>query len=77
MARAHDRLHLLGRCGQRDELRDGAVPGEAGASRADLSLTLKGVESNVALGDEAFALDVPAGARGLTLAELRQAGVLR
>ncbi len=58
-------------------LRLGATPGTTGASRADLSLTLKQVESNVALGDEAFTLTVPDGAKGLTLSELRQAGVLR
>jgi hypothetical protein len=58
-------------------VRLGAAPGETGPSRADLSLTLKQVETNVALGDEAFTLDVPAGARVLTLDELRQAGVLR
>jgi hypothetical protein len=48
-----------------------------GAPRADLTLTLKQVETNVALGPEAFTLAVPDGARGLTLSELRQAGVLR
>jgi hypothetical protein len=57
-------------------VRLGAAP-EAGASRADLSLTLEQVETNVALADEAFLLDVPDGARVLTLGELRQAGVLR
>jgi hypothetical protein len=54
-----------------------AAPGTGGKPRADLNLTLQGVETNVALGTEAFTLDVPAGARVLTLAELRQAGVLR
>jgi hypothetical protein len=58
-------------------VRLGAAPGTTGASRADLSLTLEQVEANVALGDEAFSLDVPAGATVLTLSELRQAGVLR
>jgi hypothetical protein len=58
-------------------VRLGATPGEPGPSRADLSLTLKQVEANVALGDEAFTIDVPAGATALTLGELRQAGVLR
>jgi len=64
-------------------LRLGAAPGNAGASgtpaapRADLSLTLQQVEPNVALGDDAFALAVPGGAKALTLSELRQAGVLR
>jgi outer membrane biogenesis lipoprotein LolB len=61
-------------------VRLGAVPGTTGttvASRADLTLTLQQVESNVALGDEAFTLPVPDGAKALTLAELRQAGVLR
>ena len=57
-------------------VRLGGAPG-AGASRADLTLTLKGVETNPALGPEAFTVDVPEGARGLTLSELRQAGVLR
>jgi hypothetical protein len=57
-------------------LRLGGAPG-AGASRADLTLTLKGVEINPVLGREAFTIDVPEGARGLTLSELRQAGVLR
>ena len=47
------------------------------APRADLTLTLEAVETNVALGPEAFTLAVPDGARGLTLSELRQAGVLR
>ncbi len=51
--------------------------GRPRASRADLSLSLEQVETNVALGDEAFTLAVPDGAKGLTLAELRQAGVLR
>ena len=57
-----------------------ATPGTAGtpgASRADLSLALQQVETNAALGDEAFALAVPDGAKVLTLIELRQAGVLR
>jgi len=58
-------------------LRLGATPGAAGASRADLSLTLKQVETNVALEADAFTLTVPDGAKGLTLGELRQAGVLR
>ena len=58
-------------------VRLGATPGTAGASRADLSLTLQQVETNVALGDEAFTLAVPDGAKVLTLSELRQAGVLR
>ena len=58
-------------------LRLGATPGASGASRADLTLTLKQVEPNVALGDDAFTLSVPAGAKGLTVGELRQAGVLR
>ena len=61
-------------------VRLGATPGAAGnpgASRADLSLTLQQVETNVALGDEAFAVTVPDGAKVLTLSELRQAGVLR
>jgi len=58
-------------------LRLGATPGASGASRADLTLTLKQVETNVALGDDAFTLSVPAGAKGLTVGELRQAGVLR
>jgi hypothetical protein len=54
-----------------------AAPGTGGKPRADLTLALSQVETNVALGPEAFTLDVPAGARVLTLAELRQAGVLR
>ena len=57
-----------------------ATPGTAGtpgASRADLSLALQQVETNAALGDEAFAVAVPDGAKVLTLSELRQAGVLR
>jgi hypothetical protein len=61
-------------------VRLGAAPaadGASAASRADLSLTLQQVETNVALGDEAFTLDVPDGAKVLTLSELRQAGVLR
>jgi hypothetical protein len=58
-------------------VRLGATPGPAGAARADLSLTLAQVEANVALGEEAFTLAVPDGARVLTLGELRQAGVLR
>jgi hypothetical protein len=58
-------------------VRLGATPGTAGASRADLSLTLEQVETNVPLGDDAFTLAVPDGARELTLGELRQAGVLR
>jgi hypothetical protein len=58
-------------------LRLGAAPGGATAPRADLTLTLQQVEANVALGAEAFTLQVPAGARELTLAELRQADVLR
>ena len=61
-------------------VRLGATPGTAGtsgASRADLSLTLQQIETNVALGDEAFTLAVPGGAKALTLGELRQAGVLR
>ncbi len=58
-------------------VRLGATPGTGGASRADLSLTLEQVETNVVLGDEAFTLAVPDGARVLTLDELRQAGVLR
>jgi hypothetical protein len=61
-------------------VRLGAAPGPAGtpgASRADLSLTLQQVETNVAVPDEAFSLAVPDGARVLTLSELRQAGVLR
>jgi hypothetical protein len=61
-------------------VRLGAAPAADGASassRADLSLTLQQVETNVALGDEAFTLDVPEGAKVLTLSELRQAGVLR
>lgn len=53
------------------------APGTPAASRADLSLSLEQVEANVALGDEAFTLAVPDGAKGLTLSELRQAGVLR
>jgi outer membrane biogenesis lipoprotein LolB len=63
--------------GRPQTLRLGATPGTTGASRADLSLTLKQVETNVALGAEAFTLAVPDGAKGLTLTELRQAGVLR
>jgi hypothetical protein len=47
------------------------------AGRADLTLTLSQVEANPALGPEAFTLDVPPGARVLTISELRQAGVLR
>jgi hypothetical protein len=58
-------------------VRLGAAPSDGGASRADLTLALQQVEPNVALGAEAFTLDVPAGARVLTLGELRQAGVLR
>jgi outer membrane biogenesis lipoprotein LolB len=64
-------------------VRLGAAPGTAGTpgtpttSRADLSLTLQQVETNVALGDEAFTLAVPDGVKVLTLSELRQAGVLR
>ena len=58
-------------------VRLGAAPAEAGASRADLSLTLQDVETNVALGEDAFTLAVPDGATVLTLGELRQAGVLR
>ncbi|MEO5821540.1 MAG: hypothetical protein ABIT71_13625 [Vicinamibacteraceae bacterium] len=58
-------------------LRLGATPGTTGTSRADLSLTLQQVETNVALGDDAFTLSVPDGAKVLTLSELRQAGVLR
>lgn len=54
-----------------------AAPGTGGKPRADLTLAISQVETNVALGPEAFTLDVPAGARVLTLAELRQAGVLR
>lgn len=54
-----------------------AATGTPAASRADLSLTLQQVESNVALPDEAFTLAVPDGAKVLTLSELRQAGVLR
>ena len=57
--------------------RDARHGRHAGASRADLSLTLQQVETNVALGDEAFTLAVPDGAKVLTLSELRQAGVLR
>ena len=61
-------------------LRLGAAPdtaGSGGGSRADLSLTLQQVETNAALGDEAFTLAVPDSAKVLTLSELRQAGVLR
>jgi len=54
-----------------------AAPGDGGKPRADLSLTLAQVETNVSLGAEAFNVDVPKDARVLTLAELRQAGVLR
>lgn len=57
-------------------LRLGAAPGTNSAPRADLSLTLQQVDTNVALGDEAFTLAVPDGASVLTLSELRQAGVL-
>jgi hypothetical protein len=58
-------------------LRLHAAPGEGGKPRADLNLTLAQVETNVSLGAEAFTVDVPKDARVLTLAELRQAGVLR
>ena len=54
-----------------------AAPGTGGTPRAELKLALAQVEANVALGPEAFTLDVPTGAHVLTLAELRQAGVLR
>jgi hypothetical protein len=54
-----------------------AAPGTGGTPRADLTLAVSQVETNVALGPEAFTLDVPVGAHVLTLAELRQAGVLR
>jgi len=47
------------------------------AGRADLTLTLSQVEPNPSLGPDAFALDVPPGAKVLTVSELRQAGVLR
>jgi outer membrane biogenesis lipoprotein LolB len=58
-------------------VRLGAAPGANGGSRADLTLTLQQVDTNVALGDEAFTLAVPDDARVLTSSELRQAGVLR
>ena len=55
-----------------------ATPGTAGTPAVPRgSLALQQVEANVALGDEAFALAVPDGAKALTLSELRQAGVLR
>jgi outer membrane biogenesis lipoprotein LolB len=58
-------------------LRLGATPAASGTSRADLTLTLKQVETDAALGDDAFTLSVPSGAKSLTVSELRQAGVLR
>jgi outer membrane biogenesis lipoprotein LolB len=76
--RAGALVEYRGFAGDRPQtVRLGAAPGANGASRADLSLTLQQVETNVALGDEAFTLAVPDGAKTLTLSELRQAGVLR
>lgn len=68
--------YLAFAAGRPQKLRLG-TPAAAGAARADLTLTVKGVDANVALGAEAFTVDVPAGAKVLALSELRQAGVLR
>jgi hypothetical protein len=68
--------YLAFAAGRPQRLRLG-TPAAAGAARADLTLTVKAVDANVALGAEAFTLDVPADARVLALSELRQAGVLR
>jgi hypothetical protein len=68
--------YLAFAAGRPQKLRLG-TPAAAAATRADLTLTVKDVETNVALGPEAFTVDVPAGARVLALSELGQAGVLR
>ena len=62
--------------GRPQKLRLG-TPAGAGASRADLTLTVKAVDTNVTLDVAAFHVDVPADAKVLALSELRQAGVLR
>ena len=62
---------------QPQALRLTAAGAGGAAGRADLTLTLSQVERNPSLGPEAFALDVPPGAKVLTISELRQAGVLR
>jgi hypothetical protein len=62
--------------GRPQKLRLG-TPAGAGASRADLTLAIKAVDTNVALGPEAFSVDVPGDAKVLALSEIRQAGVLR
>ncbi|HEY6213274.1 MAG TPA: hypothetical protein VIW45_13370 [Vicinamibacterales bacterium] len=46
------------------------------SKRFDLRLTLSQVETNVALGAEAFRVRIPSGARPITLAELRESGPL-
>jgi hypothetical protein len=48
----------------------------AEANRFNLKLALSQVETNVALGDEAFRVQIPAAAAPITLAELRDAGPL-
>jgi hypothetical protein len=68
--------YLAFAAGRPQKLRLG-TPAGAGSTRADLTLTVKDVDTNVALGPEAFTVDVPGDAKGLALSELRQAGVLR
>jgi outer membrane lipoprotein-sorting protein len=51
----------------------------AGSNRGalDVRLSISQVETNVTLGDEAFAVDVPKDAAPITIEELRQSGPLR
>lgn len=51
--------------------------GSADTPPLDIRLALNQVERNVTLGAEAFALDVPASARPITIDELRASGPLR
>ena len=52
-------------------------PEGTGAVAIDLGLAVRQVERGMALGAEAFALDVPADAVAITLEDLRQSGPLR
>jgi hypothetical protein len=63
---------------------DGRFPGtvrlqssEQGGLNVDLTATLSQLEANVDIDAAAFTVDVPASARALTIAELRDAGPLR
>jgi hypothetical protein len=53
-----------------------AKPERAGAPGVDVVLRMSQVETNVTLPDEAFTVRVPPNARPITLAELREAGLL-